>query len=533
VLNVFRKMKPRYTPAEVLKHSRALFKGDVLRAIYVTPEDGEAQIADLKLALSAEAKPDASARLVAKSISFDELPAIGAPGEIVSEGPIGLLDVEQIVFSNGARAILWSNDAEPGRVTVKVRFGAGYRAFDAKDVAYAALGEMALVGSGIGELGQEELDRISNGRKMGFDFAIEDAVFSFSAQTRPADVADQLYLFAAKLGMPRWDPNPVTRAKVAAELAYDTYATSPVGVLGRDLDYLIKNKDARFAAPDKAMLADVTPDGFHAVWEPLLKQGPIEIMVFGEFDREEVVQSLRETFGALPPRKAISADVAARVPSFPLADGPPTIIEHRGDANQAAAVLAWPSGGGVAGLRESRQLVILTQVFNNRLMEAMRERAGASYAPQVTADWPVDLAAGGAIIAIAQLKPEDVPEFFAEGQRIANDLVMTAPSADELERATEPLLQSISRASTGNNFWLYHLQGASQDWQRVGLIRSLLGDYSQTTAHKMKLLAQRYFGKRVGWRLGILPEGQRLPEEAMQPVRLPQKVLLPLPVQGR
>ncbi|MEP5938586.1 MAG: insulinase family protein [Erythrobacter sp.] len=514
VLNVFRNMKARYTPQEVLKHSRKLFEGDVIRGIYVTPEEGEAQTADLRLALAAQATPDASARLAAKSISFDELPAIGAPGTIVSEGPIGLLDVEQVAFSNGSRAILWSNNAEPGRVTVKVRFGAGYRAFDAQDAAYVALGEMALVGSGLGELGQEELDRISNGRKMGFDFAIEDAVFSFSAQTRSEDVADQLYLFAAKLGMPRWDPNPVTRAKAAAELAYDTFATSPGGILGRDLDFLVKNKDARFATPDKAMLADVTPEGFRAVWEPLLKQGPVEIMVFGEFERDAVVETLRTTFGALPPRDAISPEVASRVPSFPAAGSPTAVIEHRGDANQAAAVIAWPSGAGIPALRQSRQLEILTQVFNNRLMDAMRERAGASYAPQVVSDWPVDLTAGGSILAIAQLRPEDVPVFFSEGQRIASDLAAAAPTADELERVTEPLRQLISRASTGNGFWLYHLQGASLDPQRVRLIPTLLNDYSETTPEIMKLLAQRYFGGRSGWRMAVIPEGQTLQETA-------------------
>ena len=511
VLNVFRGMTARFTPAQVLEHSQKLFVGDVVRAVYVTPQEGEAQTADLKLALSADPTPDASARLAAKSISFDELPPIGVAGDIVSETPIGLLDIEQVAFSNGTRAILWSNDAEPGRVTVKVRFGAGYRAFGPEDAAYITLGEMALVGSGLGELGQEELDRISNGRKMGFDFAIEDAVFSFSAQTRSDDVADQLYLFAAKLGMPRWDANPVTRAKAAAELAYDTFATSPGGILGRDLDFLVKNEDPRFATPDKDMLADVTPEGFRQVWEPLLRQGPIEVLVFGEFDRAEVVETLRQTFGALPPREAISPQVASKVPTFPEPAAAPTVKEHRGDANQAAAVMAWPSGGGVAGLRQSRQLEILTQVFNNRLLDAMRERAGASYAPQVASDWPIDLQGGGSILAIAQLKPEDVPVFFAEGQRIALDLATTAPTADELERVTEPLRQLISRASTGNNFWLYHLQGATQDPQRVRLIPTLLGDYSQTTPEIMKLLAQRYFGGRPGWKLAVVPEGYALP----------------------
>ncbi|WP_427969566.1 M16 family metallopeptidase [Altererythrobacter sp.] len=513
VLNVFRGMKDRFTPDEVLKHSRQLLQGDVIRAILVTSDASEGDAAAVRTALAADAVPDGSARLAANSISFDDLPPVGKPGKVLSDESLGLTgipDIERVEFDNGVHAILWSNDAEPGRVTVKVRFGAGYRAFKPEDAPYVALGEMALVGSGIGDLGQEELDRISNGRKMGFDFSIEDAVFTFTAQTRSADVADQLYLFAAKLGMPRWDPNPVQRAKAAAELAYDTFATSPGGVLNRDLDYLLKDRDPRFATPDRAMLESATPEQFRKVWEPLLKQGPVEVLVFGEFDHDATLEALRRTFGALAPRKPIPADVAARLPSFPEADDQTTVLTHRGDANQAAAVIAWPSGGGVESLRESRQLEILTQLFNNRLMDAMRERAGASYAPQVVSDWPKDLSKGGTILAFAQLKPEDVPVFFAAAEQIVQDLAATPPTEDELERVTEPLRQLISRASTGNNFWLYHLEGASFDPRRVQLMRSLLSDYSQTTPEIMQILAKRYLAARPGWQLAVIPEGQTL-----------------------
>lgn len=513
VLQVFRGMSERFNPAEVHQRTRQLFSGDVIRATYVTPDAAEANEASFRQALLETPQADGSARLAAKTVSFDELPAIGRPGEVVSEGPIGLTnipEIEKVEFANGVKAILWSNDAEPGRVTVKVRFGAGYRAFEPEDAAYVTLGEMALVGSGLGELGQEELDRLATGRKMGFDFAIEDAVFSFTAQTRSADVADQLYLFAAKLGMPRWDPNPVLRAKAAAELAYDTYATSPGGVLNRDLDFLIKDRDPRFATPDREMLAQTTPEGFREVWEPVLQEGPVEVLVFGEFDRDATLEALRKTFGALDKRTPLTNETIARVPSFPDSAGQPTVIAHRGDANQAAAVIAWPSGGGIASLRESRQLEILTQLFNNRLMEAMRERAGASYAPQVVSEWPRDLSGGGTILALAQLKPDDVPVFFAEAERISLDLATNQPTEDELNRVTEPLRQLISRASTGNNFWLYQLEGASDDPRRVALLRTLLNDYSQTTPEVMQLLARRYFGVRPGWKLAIIPEGQKL-----------------------
>jgi len=512
VLDVFRGMKDRLNPKEVLARTKALFKGDVVRSVYVTPSDGEADEGSLRVALASEVDIDASARLAAQSIKFEDLPPIGTPGTIVSQQKIGLLEVEQVNFSNGVRALVWANDAEPGRVTVKVRFGAGYRAFDSDNAVYANIGQSALVGSGLGELGQNEIDRLASGRKLGFNFAIDDAVFTLTAQTRSSDVEDQLYLFAAKIGMPRWDPEPVIRAKAASALAYNSYATSPGGILNRDLQYLVTDKDPRFATPDRAALENVTPEGFREVWEPLLKQGPIEVLVFGEFDRDAIVAKLAETFGALPEREPIPPAVEARIPAFPEASAEPTVLNHRGDANQAAAVIAWKSGGGVKAIRESRQLEILTQLFNNRLLDALREQAGASYSPQVFSKWPTDIDGGGTITALAQLEPEFVPVFFAEADRIAKDLAANPPGADELERVTGPLGQVIRRASTGNQFWLYNLEGATYDPQRIVLLRSLLRDFSQTSPQLMQFLADRYFAQGAPLRLAVIPEGQELAE---------------------
>lgn len=510
VLEVFRGMQDKITPEAVLEHTRALFSGDVLRSVYVTPATGEADAAALKAALEQTAEPDGSARLNSEPITFENLPPIGEPGQVVSAGPLGLLGIERVELDNGVTAILWPNDAEPGRVAVRVRFGAGMRAFDESDAVYRALGEAALIPSGLGELGQEELDRISTGRRLGFDFAVEDSAFVFSSQTRNADLADQLYLFAAKLATPRWDENPVLRAKAAAGLAYESYATSPSGVLNRDLEYYLRDSDPRYATPGPEDIEGVTAEGFRETWEPLLRQGPIEVTIFGEFDRDAAVAALGRTFGALPEREPIPAEVAARTPDFPAASADTVVLHHRGDENQAAAIIAWPSGGGVEGLPESRQLEILVNLFNNRLIDAMRERAGASYAPQVTNAWPVDLASGGRITAIAQLRPQDVPAFFAAADEIATDLVANPPSDDELARVVEPLRQFINRASTGNTFWMYQLEGSTRDPRRVALVRSLLNDYTVTTPQAMQALAQKYLAARPGFRLAVIPQGQEL-----------------------
>ncbi|WP_284125938.1 M16 family metallopeptidase [Parerythrobacter aestuarii] len=509
VLEIFNGMLDKVTPAAILARTQALFEGDVIRSFYITPAIGEADAQALRTALLQPVMADASARLAAATVNFEDQPAIGAPGEVVAEGPLGILGIEQLELSNGVRVQLWPNDAEPGRVAVKVRFGSGYQGFSAEDAPYAHLGQMALIGAGLGNLGQEELDRIATGRKLGFDFGIENTVFTFDAQTRGEDLADQLYLFAAKLGMPRWDPNPVIRAQAASRLAYESYATSPGGLLTRDLDFLLSDEDPRFATPDPAAIARTTPEGFRKVWEPLLRQGPVEVLIYGEFDRNAAVEALKKTFGALPPRQPIPASVRARVPSFPD-PGKPTVLTHRGGQDQAAAVISWPLGGGIENVHESRQLEILSRLFSNRLLDSLREKAGASYAPFVTADWPLDMQQGGTMTAFAQVSPDVVPAFFTEAEAIAADLATNPPSQDELDRVTEPLRQLLTRASTGNGFWMYQLEGATYDPRRVLVLRSLLNDYTQTTPEAMQALAQRYLTVRPGYRVAIIPEGQEL-----------------------
>ncbi len=262
-LNVFRSMRARFTPEAVLEHSRALFKGSVIRALMLTPDAHDGATAEaLRQALIEPVKADGKSRIAAQNLSFDKLPAIGKPALPVESHDIGVLEIKQLDYANGVHALIWRTDNEPGRVTVRVRFGSGYRAFSQQDAPYISLGQSALVASGVGALGASELDAISTGRKLGFDFTIDDGAFRFEAETRKEDLADQLYLFAAKLSMPRWDDRPVERAKALSLLGYASLNSDPMSVINRDLDYVIDNHDARFGTPTPAEIEADHAGGF-------------------------------------------------------------------------------------------------------------------------------------------------------------------------------------------------------------------------------------------------------------------------------
>lgn len=506
VYDIFRRSVPLFKPDAVLKSTRSLFQGTVIRPMMLTPRAGEADEAALRAALTAPVDAASGSRVAATAIKFSDLPPVGAPGTVAEARPIGLLGIEQVELSNGVKALLWPNDAEPGRIIVKARFGGGYSAIAPRDAVYGPIGQMALMDSGIGALDRDDLDRLATGRKLSLNFNIDDTAFVFSADTRPADLADQLYLMAAKLAMPRWDPNPVLRARAAARLQYESYNSAPMAVLNRDLNALMRGGDPRYATPTPAELETVTPEGFRKTWEPLLAQGPIEVDMFGDFTREQAIAALERTFGALPVRP--SAPPSTLAPAIPAHNAQPLVLTHRGDPSQAAALVAWPTGGGQAGVRESRQLEILAQIFNNRLFDAMRENVGASYAPQVGSSWPLDLPSGGYISAMVQLRPGDFDTFFAAADKIADDLAATPPTPDEIGRVTEPLKQLITRASTGNGFYMYQLEGAANDPRKIAAIRTILNDYSQTTPERMQALAQRYLVADKSWRLKVMPEKQ-------------------------
>ena len=510
VRDVFGTTRAKLTPAILLAHTRRIFSGTVTRAVYVTPLAGEATADQLKTALTAPVAADPRARPDQKAVAFADLPPIGSPTRPTSIKPIGLFEIEQVEFANGVKVLFWPTQDDPGRVTVRVRFGAGWRAFDANSALYAGLGELALVGSGAGPLGQEEIDRIMTGRKMGFDFGIGDNVFTFAADTRDADLADQLYLFAAKFAAPRWDPNPVLRIKSLAKLSYDGYATSPQGVLQRDLGFLERGRDPVYRTPTPAEIENTTPEGFRAAWEPVLRQGPIEVQLYGDFKRDAALAALSRTFGALPPRGALPAGTApARTATLPASPAP-VVLYHRGDGVQAAGIVAWPTGGGMAGITESRQLEILAQLFSNRLLDALREKLGQAYSPQVINNWPTDMDGGGKIFAIAQLDPKAVPIFFATADEIAADLAAKPPSADELARVTVPLEQLFKRQMTSTEFFMNTLEGATADPRKIRSVRTLVSDYTETTPAAMQALAQKYLQRGKSWRIAVIPQGQVL-----------------------
>ena len=499
------KTKGFFTPAAMLESTNRLFKGDASRALLNTRTADASAATKLAAALAADVSGLAGKRSEQAAVDFSRVPKLGTPGKVVARTTVGDPAMEQVTFSNGVRALVYANNAETGRVYVRVRFGRGYRALPSNKPTVAWAGDTALVASGIGDLNQGDLDQLTTGRRIGLDFDTGDDAFVMNAQTTPADYADNLTLMAAKIAYPRWDAAPVARARAAMLAGYPALSSSPDGVLARDLERLLRDGDPRWGVPPIEEVQKLDAKAFRKLWEPLLKTGPIEVDVFGDVkDADEAIAAIAKSFGALPARKP-GKDRSPEV-RFPAHVDAPVIRTHDGDATQAAAVIAWPTGGGSADHAEARRLDVLAAIFSDRLFDRLRSAAGASYSPSAQSQWPVGQPGGGRLLALGQVAPDKVDLFFKLSREIAAELVATPITEDELRRTVVPMLQYMARASSGNQFWLLQTQGGAYDPKRIEASQSLVGDMTSITPETLQTTAAKYLRPDRDWTMAVLPK---------------------------
>ncbi len=510
-LAIWQSIAPLATPGEMQRRIRALFVGTATRALMVSPTavaDGEARLA---AAVNRNVAVRNAANDNGRVIRFADLPSPGAPGRLVSRTPSPWADLERWEFANGVTALVRNTNIEPNKVRIRVRWGAGRRALAPDQPNLLWAGESALVESGIGRFDISQLDQLSDGRQIGMSFAVDDDAFELSAETQPSDLADQLKLLAAKLVAPGWQANPVLRARAGRLAGFDLLRNSPNAVLENQLDSLVYSGDRRWAPPTRAEVEGLTPAAFRRFWEPLLRQGPIEVQIFGDVGNVDLETMLRTSFGAMAARPPAVPSAADGDVHFASAGTEPIIARHSGAASQAAYVLAYPTGGGIANARLSRQLDVLAAIFNDRLYDRLRDHSGASYSQAVVSRWSDRLMHGSYILVGGMTRPEDSALVASSARAIAAELATTPVSADELQRAVEPIVEQLLRASSGNVFWMRETEGASRDPRIFLSLRSYLNDLRSVTAADVQALARRFLGGQSAVSLIILPDGSPVP----------------------
>ncbi len=282
--------------------------------------------------------------------------------------------------------------------------------------------------------------------------------------------------------------------------------SNPSGVFSKNFGALVHGGDLRWATPSLDDVGAVTLDAVRAQIDTALAQAPIEIDIVGNVSVERAIEVVGATLGALPPRAAaVEAPPTNFDVHFPAATPTPVVLHHKGRADQAMAIVAWPTTDFFHDLQEARDVNILHDIFQRRLFDEFRTKIGATYSPGGMNSSPYDFPGYGYQLFYVETPSDKIPAFNETVAHIVADLKTIPVTDDELERLRKPRVEGILKAQETNEYWLGFLQYVQTDPRRLEAIRTAVPDFQKVTAESVQKAAQRYLRDDTEWRMEIVP----------------------------
>jgi zinc protease len=503
-LALFEEAVKGLTAAQVTDATRRLFAngGPLVYMTSPTPVDG-GEVA-LRTSFDDVHRAAVAAPAVehAKSWPYDNF---GNPGAVAERRELAALGATAIRFANGVRLTVKPTSFAKDEILVSVRIGHGQLDLpgDAAKRSWAfASGAFTL--GGLGKIGFEDLQQALNSKVYGVNFGVSDDAFQLTGRTRPADLATQMQLLAAYASDPAYGPNGWNRLRALSGTIHDQLASTPGGVLSRDLNGLLHNGDPRFLTPSREEMAASSIDAAKPLLAGPLGSEPIEIAIVGDVTVDEAVKQVAATFGALPQRKEVTIAPEVLRTAFPAAG---LVREtHKGRADQGLAFIAWPTADFYSDIHRSRALNLLAQVLQLRLIDEIREKQGTTYSPQAGHN-PSDVFPGyGYVAAQIEAPPEKLDGFLADAARIAADLRDHPITDDELQRARKPLVENLIRQRASNAWWLAELGDVQSKPKAAEAIATTIDAYQALTAADVQQAARTYLLDTKAWKMEVVPE---------------------------
>jgi zinc protease len=381
-------------------------------------------------------------------------------------------------------------------VLVKVRLGHG-RIDLPKDRATLAWATPALVLGGLGKISFEDMKSALADRAFGISAAFGDEAFELSGATRPQDLKTQFEVLAAFMSDPAYRPEAFERIKNALAIQIASLSATPQGVFARDAGVLEHGGDLRWATPSLEEVRGARLADLRALLDPILSGDGIEVDVAGDVDVEATIAAAGAVFGSLPPRATRPARPGGLEVKGPPTGGAIVHLAHTGRADQAVAFQAWPTAGFFADPQGARATNVAAEVLQLRLIDEVRVHEGATYSPSAASYPSIAFPTFGFVAASVEIPPGRIDGFFRTVDALAASLATKGPTADEMERAVRPKVETLLKAQQTNEYWLEWIADADRDPKGLEVVRTTIPGYRRLSADDVRAAAARAFGQGV------------------------------------
>jgi zinc protease len=429
----------------------------------------------------------------------------GPAGKVAQREHIDDLDVTLLTFENGVRLNLKKTDFEANRIRISVRIGSGALTEPHDQPGLAAYTNQTFVEGGLGKHSVDDLRQILAGRTVGAGFSAGTEAFIIGGGTNREDLPLEMQLMAARITDPGYRPEAARQARKAFDELYLSFAHTASGPFTLDVARLVASGDPRFGLPAREEMLKRTLDEERAWVTPDLQHGAIEVAIVGDIDIDATIDAVAHTLGALPkrdPKPALDELRKVKFPAQPFARTYPIDTE----IPKGTVVLYWPTTDA-REIHRTRRLTVLGEVLSDRLRVKVREQLGDAYSPGAGNNSTDAYPGYGYMLANVTVDPPRATQVADIIAAIAEDLAAHGATADELQRAKQPILTALRESARTNQYWLNNVLARAQERpEMLDWCRSRYADNEAITTADLDALAKTYLPTSRASRVIVIPK---------------------------
>ena len=464
---------------------------------------------------------NAEAKIIETYEASTEVP-VAAPAERTNDafaytdfGPAGTVKEDKVIedlgirtlrFENGVRLNLKVTDFEDNTIRIQTNIGGGKLEFaGAPDGLVDLFDTNAFLLGGLEAHTVDELQSLLAGRSVSLTFGAGADSFGSNTATTPKDFELQMQLLTALLTAPAYREEALGQVHQSLESLYVRLDAEPGNVAARDVPRLLRSGDNRYGIASKEEVLSIRMEDLRERMERALSEGFIEIGIVGDFEEDTVIDIVARTFGALPDREADPLPFAdARDISFRASRALITLT-HAGLPDKALAMIYWPAADD-SDQRTTYRQRLLRSILRLKLTEELRETLGATYSPSAGSLSSSTFPGFGYLSASSNVAPEDIDLVFETIDQITEDMAGGDISADELQRARQPILENIEEALESNSAWMSIVSLAQTRPDYLERHRTVTDIYADVTVEELVEDANTWLVPENALRIRIIPD---------------------------
>ena len=334
-----------------------------------------------------------------------------------------------------------------------------------------------------------------------------------SGNTVPADLALQLQLMAAYVGAPGYRPEALERFRKGLPQLYQSLDRTPIGVMQRDVTRFLRDGDPRFGYPAQPALASLTLDDLRTTLAAPLAHGYLEISLVGISTWMPPSRRCRRPSAAFRNATPNRRTTARRGRPLSRDPGPDHLFYDTVDPKAMAAVY-WPTTD-FSNVSEVRRLFVLAKALGNRVLERVRNEQGLTYSAQGNHAPSQAFPGFGYLYAIVDAPPGKARQLAEEMSDIGAAIYRDGISADELERARNPLVSELKRLLQTNGYLLSAIvSGSQENPEKLKRATTSVPELESMTVADLDQVARKYLKPDAALPVVIVPRQKPKPEAA-------------------